>query len=91
MEEITKYVLALLETVELELGLAKAGIGQLGRGLIVFLIGFLFLFVGILALTWAVYVVLSRMFGAAPAALLAAVILLLCGGGLVWAARRILK
>jgi hypothetical protein len=91
MEDITKYILALLETLELELSLARAKLGQLGQGLIAFLIGCLFLFTGILVLTWAIYMVMEHVFGAFAASLLASVILLLCGGGFLWAAFRRLK
>jgi hypothetical protein len=91
MEEITKYILTLLETIELEFSLAKVKIGQLGRGIVAFLIGCLFLFVGILVLTGAIYIVLSQMIGSLKAALLAAAVLLLCGGGFLWTAHRTLK
>jgi hypothetical protein len=91
MEEITKYILTLLETIELELDLLRVKTGQLGRGIVAFLIGCLFLFVGVLVLTGAVYLVLSQMIGRLGAALLAAGILLLCGGGFLWTARKTLK
>jgi hypothetical protein len=91
MEDITKYILALLETLELELDLARAKLAQLGRGIIAFLIGCLFLFTGVLVLTWAIYMVMEHLMGALTASLTAAAILLLCGGGFLWAAFRNLK
>jgi hypothetical protein len=91
MEDITKYVLALLETLELELALAKTKLAHLGQGIVAFLIGCLFLFTGVLVLTWAIYMVMEHLIGALSASLLSAMILLLCGGGFLWAAFKNLK
>lgn len=91
MEQITAYILSLLEIAEKELKLLKHisvktvfGIGWLSMG--VLLLG-----ISLIVLAWTCFTALSLLIGPAWAGLAAASLLLLGGGLFLWIGKKNLK
>jgi hypothetical protein len=91
MEQITAYILNLLEIIEKELKLLKHmtaktlfSIGWFGMG--VFLLG-----VGLIFLAWTCFTAVAMLVGPAWAGLAASVLLLLGGGVFLWIGKKNLK
>ena len=91
MEDVTKYILALLETMELELNLFRLKIGRLTGGIVLFLVGSLLLLAGILVMAWALFHFAVLLIGEVGAGFITGCLILLCGGVFLWIARKNLK
>ena len=91
MEQITAYILSILEIAEKELKLFKImaaktvlSMGWFGMG--VFLLG-----AGLIFLAWTCFTAISLLIGPAWAGLAASVLLLLGGGLFLWIGKKNLK
>ena len=91
MERITAYFLSLLEVIEKELGLLKKTAARTMLGLCLIAMGVFLLGVGLLALIWTCFMVMTELIGVVGAGLLSSVMILLIGGVFLWASTRSLK
>lgn len=91
MDQITAYLLALLETAEKELGLFKLAIARTFMGLGWFAVGVTLLGAGFLLLSWTCFTALASVIGSVGAGLVVSLIILIGGGAFLWIGQKNLK
>ena len=91
MEQITAYVLSLLEIAEKELKLFKLMASRTLLSMGWFAMGVFLLGVGLIFLAWTCFTAVSALVGPVWAGLAASVLLLLGGGVFLWLGKKNLK
>ena len=91
MEQITAYILSLLEIIENELKLLKHMTAKTFLSLGLFGMGVFLLGVGLMALAWTCFTAVAMLIGPAWAGLSAAVLLFIGGGVFLWTGKKNLK
>ena len=91
MDQLTAYLLNLLEVVEKELQLFRLIAGKTFMGISLFAAGALLLGVGLLLLGWTLFTALCILAGPVWAGLASAAFILAGGGVLLWSGAKALK
>ena len=91
MEQLTEYLLALLDVLEKEAKLLKKTAAKAFMGLCFLAMGVFLLGMGFLLFAWTCFTAVSMALGAVGAGLLVSVLILLGGGIVLWLSKKYLK
>ncbi|HCP15664.1 MAG TPA: hypothetical protein DIT32_07945 [Peptococcaceae bacterium] len=91
MEEITKYILNMLEIMETELKLIRLGMAKTAKGISWFGMGVFLLGMGLILLAWTAFTGLSMLIGKVGAGFATSLLILLLGGVFLWQGSKTLK
>lgn len=91
MEEITRYILNMLEIMEAELKLIRIGMAKTAKGISWFGMGVFLLGMGLILLAWTIFTGLTLLIGKVGAGLVTSVLILLLGGAFLWKGSKTLK
>ena len=91
MEQITAYFLSILEIMEKELALFKLTAARAIKGLGWFSMGILLLIIGVLFLAWTCFTLVSQLIGPVAAGFSASALILAGGVVSLWMSRKNLK
>jgi hypothetical protein len=91
MEQLTEYILAILEVAEKELKLLKALTTRTAKGLGLFFMSIFLLGIGLLVAVWTCFAALSAAFGDIIAGVAASALILVGGVVFLWMSQKNLK
>lgn len=91
MEELTKYILNLLEIMEIELKLLRLNLTKIFKGLSWFSMGVFLLGIGVIFLGWTIFQGLTLLIGTVGAGLLTSLFILVLGGVFLWQGKKSLR
>ncbi|MCL1849691.1 MAG: hypothetical protein FWF83_08530 [Clostridiales bacterium] len=91
MEQLTAYVLSMIELIEKELQLFKILSVKTFKGLGLFAVGVFLAGAGILMLAWTCFHAVIALVGPVTAGLATSVLILTGGGALLWMSKKCLK